>query len=376
MAARALHARLSRTGPTMTLRPAAALFLAPLLLLAAGCSKPDASAQTPAEKKAPPAVPVEAVSVEASSIKRSLTAVGSLVSDESVTIAAEIAGRVVRVGFEEGGPVRQGSLLFELDDSLDRAELAQAQANLQLAERNDRRAAEIAARGLIAASERDEVAARLAVDRAGVQMVQARLDKMRIRAPLSGVTGLRTVGVGDYVSPGQALVNLEVLNPMKLDFRLPELALSLVQVGQPLRIEVDAWHGESFRGEVYAIDPRIADSSRSIAVRARLDNDDGRLKPGLFARVRLETASEVQALVVPEQAIFPQGDQLFVYVIDAGKAQRRAIKVGQREPGWAEVVEGLKAGDQLITSGLQKLSSGTLVQPLPAAPKDNTPGPE
>lgn len=352
----------------MTARPYTAL----LLLLAAACSKPEAQAPANGEKKAPPAVPVEAITLTTGSLRRSLTAVGSLTSDESVTIAAEIAGRVVRVGFDEGGPVTKGSLLFELDDSLDRAELAQAQANLQLAERNDRRAGEIAARGLIAASERDEVAAKLAVDRAAVQMVQARLDKMRIRAPLSGVTGLRTVGVGDYVSPGQALVNLEVLNPMKLDFRLPESALSLLKTGQKLQLEVDAFPGEQFTGTVYAIDPRIADSSRSIAVRARLANDDGRLKPGLFARVRLETASEVQALVVPEQAIFPQGDQLFAYAIEDGKAVRRTVKVGQREPGRAEIVEGLKAGDQLVIAGLQKLSSGAPVQIIAAPPAGNT----
>lgn len=320
-------------------------------------------------KKAAAPVIVQTVTVATAEMTRALNAVGSLASDESVTIAAEIAGRVVRVGFREGQPVAKGSMLFELDDSIDRATVAQAQANLQLSERNDRRAGEIAQRGLIAASDRDEVAAKLAVDRAGLQLAQARLAKMRIVAPLAGVTGLRTVGVGDYVSPGQQLVNLEVLNPMKLDFRLPESALPLLKPGLKLEIEVDAWPGERFAGEVYAIDPRIADSSRSIAVRARLANDNGHLKPGLFARVNLKTAANQSVLVVPEQAIFPQGEQLFVYVVEDGKALLRSIKLGQREPGRAEVTEGLKAGEQIVLAGLQKLTPGAsvLIQPVGSA---------
>lgn len=345
------------------------LLAAPLLLsLLSACSGAGTdsagnnSAPAQGQKKAAPPVPVQVASVEVQPLLRSLNAVGSLDSNESVTIAAEVAGRVSRIGFGEGQPVARGAVLIELDDALNRAELAQAQANLALAERNDRRAGEIAERGLIAASERDSVAATLAVNRAAVQMAQAKLAKMRVLAPIAGVAGLRTVGVGDYVSPGQALVNLEAMNPMKLDFRLPESALPLLAPGQPLQVQVDAYPGETFVGAVYAIDPRIADSSRSIAVRARLDNASGRLKPGLFARVRLETSARQDALVVPEQAVFPQGEQLFVYVIADGKAELRTVKVGQREPGRAEITEGLKAGEQVAVAGLQKLNPGASVQ--------------
>ncbi|ROH89564.1 efflux RND transporter periplasmic adaptor subunit [Stagnimonas aquatica] len=339
------------------------LLTTPLLLgLLAACSEGGGAAAPQSPKKAAPPVLVQVASVEKQPLRRSLNAVGSLESNESVTIAAEVAGRVSRIGFAEGQPVARGTVLIELDDILNRAELAQAQANLALAERNDRRAGEIAQRGLIAASERDSVAAALAVNRAAVQMAQAKLAKMRILAPIAGVAGLRTVAVGDYVSPGQALVNLEAMNPMKLDFRLPESALPLLAPGQKLQAEVDAYPGERFAGEVYAIDPRIADSSRSIAVRARLENAGGRLKPGLFARVQLETSVREDALVVPEQAVFPQGEQLFVYVIADAKAELRTVKVGQREPGRAEITEGLKAGEQVAVAGLQKLSPGASVQ--------------
>lgn len=349
---------------------------AALLCLAAACSKSDQGAAPKGEgaaKKAAPATAVEVVPVGTATLTRRLQAVGSLVSDESATVAAEVAGRVSAVGFREGQPVKRGSLLFALDDTLERAALAQAQAAFRLAERNDQRAGEIAARGLIAASDRDEVAATLAVNRAALQLAQARVAKMRIVAPFDGVAGLRSVGLGDYVSPGQALVNLEVLDPMKLDFRLPESALPVLVPGQKLDAEVDAWPGEKFVGQVYAVDPRIAGESRSIAVRAQLPNDAGKLRPGLFARVALQTAVQQQALVVPEQAIFPQGDQLFVYVVEEGKALLRPIKVGQREPGRAEVTEGLKAGETLIVSGAQKLSPGGAVRVAQPAPAGATP---
>ncbi|TAM31091.1 MAG: biotin/lipoyl-binding protein, partial [Nevskiaceae bacterium] len=176
------------------------LLTTPLLLsLLAACSGGDnpaaSKAQPQGQKKAAPPVPVQVAAVEKQPLLRSLSAVGSLDSNESVTIAAEVAGRVSRIGFQEGQPVARGAVLIELDDALNRAELAQAQANLALAERNDRRAEEIAQRGLIAASERDSVAATLAVNRAAVQMAQAKLAKMRVLAPIAGVAGLRTVGV-------------------------------------------------------------------------------------------------------------------------------------------------------------------------------------
>ncbi|AXQ29532.1 efflux RND transporter periplasmic adaptor subunit [Solimonas sp. K1W22B-7] len=166
---------------------------------------------------------------------------------------------------------------------------------------------------------------------------------------------------GDYVNPGLALVNLEAMSSVKIDFSVPETALPQLHAGQPLNIEFDAWPGERFRGELYAIDPRVADTTRSVGLRARLANSDGRLRPGLFARVRLETGSRAQVVVIPEQAVFPRGEQQFVYVVSEGVAKEREIKLGQREPGRAEVTEGLKAGETIITSGLQKVSPGATV---------------
>lgn len=344
-----------------------------LALTLLACSKPEAAAKPAGgEKAAAKPIPVETAAVASVSLSRRLTAVGGLVSDESVTLASEVAGRITGVHFNEGGPVAKGALLFTLDDSVNRAELAQARANLALSVRNDARAGEIAGKGLLSNSERETVAAKLQIDRAALQLAEAKIAKTRINAPLAGVSGLRLVSTGDYVSAGQALVNIEAMNPIKAEFRLPEAALSQIRVGQKLSVEVDAWPGEIFAGELYAIDPRLADASRSIALRARLDNRQGKLRPGLYARIRLDTAEPLPALTVPEQAVFPQGEQLYVYVVADGKAQLRPVKVGSREPGLAEITEGLTAGELVVTAGIQKLSPGAPVS-LAAAAAEKVP---
>ncbi|HEX4895816.1 MAG TPA: efflux RND transporter periplasmic adaptor subunit, partial [Solimonas sp.] len=208
---------------------------------------------------------------------------------------------------------------------------------------------------------RDTAAANLDLGRAALSLAEARLAKTRITAPFGAQAGLRTVSPGDYIAIGQELVNLEAMQHMKVDFRVDEAALPVLATGQPLSIEVDAYPGEQFAGELYAIDPRVADATRSIALRARMANPDGRLRPGLFARVKVQLEKRTDAIVIPEQAVFPRGEQQFVYVVEDGKAALREIRLGQRQPGRAEVVSGLKAGEVLIVSGLQKLSPGAPV---------------
>lgn len=326
--------------------------------LMAGCDK------EPADTARPPmeAVPVEVVTVQTGELTRRITAVGSLRSDESVTVTAEVSGRITTIGFKEGQPVRKGQLLFALDDAVNRAGVAQARAARALAQRNQERSLELFERKLISQQERDTLRAALESARAESALAEAQLAKMRISAPFDAVAGLRSVSPGDYVSPGQALVNLESVGDLKIDFRVPELALSQLSTGQALDIRIDAYPQQLFRGEVYAIEPRVADTTRSIGLRARLPNPDGRLRSGLSARVILETASVPNAVLAPEQAIFPRGEQQFVYVIEDGKAVLRPVQVGQREPGRAEIIQGLGPGEILITAGLQKIGAGTAVR--------------
>ena len=327
-----------------------------------------------------PPTPVEAEVVKAERLAHEIIAVGSLRSNESVTLSSEIAGRITSIPFREGQPVSKGALLFELDDSIYRAELEQARAVLALSQRNHERAQELFERKLISTRERDEAAAKLDVDRAAVSLSEARLAKTRIRAPFQGVIGLRRVSPGDYVTAGQALAPLEQLSVLKADFRLSEAALPAIKVGQALNLEVDAYPGQTFVGRVYAIDPRLAEETRSIGVRASVPNDRGQLRPGLFARVRLVIAERPNAVLVPEQALLPQGDKLFVYVIENGAAALRPVQPGLRQAGRVEVVSGVQPGDVVITAGTQKIGPGAPVQPVnlapPAAAQDGAKPPE
>ena len=324
---------------------------------------------TAAAQEGPAAIAVEAVEVAIDRVVDAMTVAGNLRSDESANIATEIEGRVEGVHFTEGQTVEQGALLFTLDDTVYRAELATAEANLQLSERNSERAVELLQRNAGTVRARDEATAQLAINRAEVDLARARLDKTRITAPFAGVVGLREVSVGGYVEPGQDLVNLEDIDPIKVDFPVPERALSAIEVGQPIEVTVDAWAGRTFEGEVYAIDPKVDAQGRSIAVRATIDNQQRLLRPGLFAAVRLITARREQALLVPEQAIFAQQGRPYVYKLVDGVARLTEVTLGGRRVGQAEITAGLAAGDVVVTAGQMKLQDGAEVRVIdPDAP--------
>lgn len=296
---------------------------------------------------------------------RSWAAVGSLQANESVIIRPEIGGRIVRLGFEEGQPVARGAVLFALDDSVFVAQLAEARARLSLSTRNAQRAEELFARGLISPSDRDTAVAARDVDAAALRLAAAQAAKTSIHSPFAGRAGLRQVSVGDYVNPGQDLVVIEDLARIKLEFRLPELALSDVRQGQVVHIELDAYPGERFDAQLYALDSRVASDTRSIGARAILNNSDGRLRPGLFARVNLVVERRQDALLIPEQAIVSRGASAFVYVVEGGRAVEREVQLGQRGKGQTEIRSGLLAGQQVVVSGLQRLRNGASVEVQP-----------
>jgi len=309
-----------------------------------------------------PVVPVEAVGVEVGTITDEVSAIGTLRSNESVIIRPEIAGRIAGIHFSEGEPTRIGALLFALDDAIYQAELTEAEASLLLAQRNYERAAELYTKGAGTARGRDEAEAVLQTDRARVVLAKARLEKTRISAPFDGILGLRQVSIGDYVTPGQDLVNLENIDPIKVEFRVPERFLSGLARGQGLRVTVDAFPGRAFEGEVYALDPRVDTAGRSVAIRARVPNSDRVLRPGLFARVNLAIESRKNALIVPEQAIVPRGDERFVFKVVDGKAVMTKVILGQRRTGRVEIVDGLEPGDVVVTAGQIKIRDGAPVK--------------
>jgi membrane fusion protein (multidrug efflux system) len=312
-------------------------------------------------------VPVETAAVQVGPIQRRLTAVGSLRSNESVIIRPEVAGRIAEIRFEEGERVTRGQPLVVLDDSIYRAEVDEVQASLELSRANYDRALDLLQRGAGTNKARDEALAQLRADEAGLHLARARLDKMAITAPFDGVVGLRKVSAGDFVDVGQDMVNLEQIDPLKADFRVAEVYLAAVRPGQRIELAVDAYSGETFVGEVYAIDPLIDESGRSIVLRARLPNADGRLRPGLFARVTLVLNERDDALQIPEQALVPQGEDQFVFRVVDGKAALTKVEVGIRREGMVEIVSGLGPEDQVVTAGQLKIRDGAPVQPLPAA---------
>jgi len=321
-----------------------------------------APAQTAAKTQVTPAAPVrvEVASVKEIPFARGLSAVGSLRSDESVVLRPEVAGRIQSIEFKEGQPVTRGQTLIRLDDSVPRAELAQARANLTLAQSHYRRAVELQGKGFVSQQARDESASTLKVQEAAVALAQARLDKMTISAPFGGIAGLRSVSAGDYVNQGQDLAPLEAIDPLKVDFRVPEMYLSKVGVGQQLTLRLDALPGQERQGLVYAVSPLVDAGGRSILLRATVDNKDSVLRPGMFARVQL-LFNQDKALVVPEAALSPSGETQYVYRVKDGRAERREVTNGERREGRVEILTGVAAGDQLVVAGIQRVTDGAAV---------------
>lgn len=346
--------------------PRSLLSLALLGALAA-CSGEDPAAQA----GGPPggmALPVEAVTVKPEPLRAGLSTVGTLRADESVVIRPEVSGRLVQIHFKEGQRVKQGDALFTLDPAVARAALSEAQANLENARRANARASDLGSRQLLSKSEVDAAKAQLGVSQARVESARAQLDKTTIVAPFGGVIGLRETSVGEVVSPGQALVNLVRLDPMEVDFSVPESDFGLVAVDQPVTVTVDAFPGQVFEGRVSAIEPVIDINSRSARLRAAIGNPEYKLRPGLFARITLGVGdAAATAILIPEQALLQEGETRFVYVVRDGKAARAEVTTGQRLPGRVAVVEGLKEGDQVITAGQGKpmMYEGAAVMVVP-----------
>ena len=316
------------------------------------------------------ATPVETAPVETIRLPQSITTVGSLRSDESVTLRPEVAGRIAAIQFQEGQRIAKGTTMVRLDAAINQAELQQARANHTLAKSKFDRAVDLSKSNFISGQARDEAENTLQVAEAALQLVEARLAKTEIKAPFSGIIGLRSVSVGDYVKEGADLVNLESIDPLKVDFRVPEVYLRQVQAGQPLEIALDAYPNKTFEGRVLAVNPLLDAAGRSVVIRAQVKNQDSTLRPGMFARVRLITKDSSEALVVPEQALVPQGNEQFLFKVVDNRAVRAKVDVGQRRDGKAEILSGVSVGEIIVTAGQQRLRDG-----VPVVARNPAPGP-
>lgn len=337
----------------------------------AGAQAVPSAAGTPGAKGTPGGVGaaqagpvvVETHTVGVSALADDVSAVGSLVSNESVILRPEEAGRIEAIRFRDGEAVRRGEVLIEFDAAVQRAELQQARASLTLAESNFRRSQDLFSRSFVSRSSLDNARSQLEVARAGVALAQARLARMQIRAPFAGVVGIRSVSPGDFVKDGEAMINLEDIATLKVDFRLPELYLDRVRAGQTVEIASDVLAGERFAATVEAIDPLVDAQGRALRLRASLPNPELRLRPGVFVRVRLILAERADVVVVPEAALVPApGNIQFVYRVADGKAQRVEVRTGVRRDAMVEVVEGVQAGEVVVTAGQLKLRDGAAVK--------------
>ncbi|GBD48496.1 efflux RND transporter periplasmic adaptor subunit [Methylopila sp. Yamaguchi] len=328
--------------------------------VAAGRSGSSAAAK-PAPASAP-GVAVEAVPAKPQTVSSRFASVGSLVSEESVQLAAEQPGRLVSINFKDGDRVAANAPVLKFDDTLLMAELQDLEARLALAEANYKRAQSLSKSGYATDTARDQAIADRAIAKAAVELVKVRLGKTEIRAPFDGVVGFRLASIGAYVPAGQPIVNLESIDTLKVDFRVPETRLADVKIGLAVSVSVDAYPGRTFKGKIYAIDPLVDVNGRALKVRARLDNADRLLRPGLFARVDV-TADETQSVVViPESALVPRGSENLVYRVKDGKAVETTVKLGERRVGEVEIVDGVSGDEMVVVAGQQRLKDGAAVR--------------
>ena len=306
--------------------------------------------------------PVEVIELQPVAVQEDLVAVGSLRSNESVVLRPEVAGRIARIGFRDGQPVRRGQLIIGLDASVNQAEVAQARAEFELAQSNLKRTADLARKNFVSSSAEEQALSSVQVSEAKLKLAEARLAKMQILAPFDGVVGIRNVSVGDYVKDGSDLVNIEDVGILKADFRLPERHFTQIRVGQPVEVTADAVPGERFRGAIEATNPRIDANGRSLEVRAQLSNQERKLRPGMFVRVRVIIGERANALLVPEEAIVPLGEDFFVFRVDNGTAKRVKVRTGLRRDAKVEIVEGLAGGDKVVTAGMRLSRDGQPVK--------------
>jgi membrane fusion protein, multidrug efflux system len=304
---------------------------------------------------------VEASPVSTGTVVEKIRAVGTLLPNESVIISPEIAGRVAELPFKEGDKVEAGETLVQLDSDILSAELAKAQSDLTLAEANRKRAMTLANQGTGTLRARDEAVAAYQSAVANVALAQARLEKAAIAAPFSGVVGMRAISAGAYVSPGDRIVQLAAVDPIKVEFRVPELALPSLRAGEKIEITVDALPGRTFDGKIYVIDPIVDANGRAIRLRARIPNPDGQLTPGLFARVEIILGRRDNAVLVPESAIFADGQKHYVYRIVDDHAVQTQVTLGKRRPGQVEVRTGLSPDAVVVTAGHGKIRDGSRV---------------
>jgi membrane fusion protein (multidrug efflux system) len=315
--------------------------------------------RSPQPRPAAGPVLVETVKATTTDLQDVVTAVGTLRAAESVVIKSEISGRISNVSFIDGARVNKGDALIAFDAAVQQAQLDQAKAEHDLTMAKLNRTRELFEKKFLSAAALDDALASERIALARLALARANLEKMSIRAPFSGIIGIRQVSPGDVVKEGTELINLEDVSAMKADFRVPEQVSGKLKAGQTVQLESDAFTGASFPAQVTAVDATVDAAGRSLLIRAQLKDVSSRLKPGMFVRVRLVVDTRQAAVVIPEEAIVTLQGRLLVFKIVDGNAVSTPITTGLRTlvkgRAMVEVRQGIAAGDQVVTAGQIKI---------------------
>lgn len=336
----------------------------PLLVIAALAWPKLPRAETSPSTQGPPerpAVTVRAERVSPQSFERTLRLHGTLLAYEGVELRPEINGLVTHVSFEEGRRVEAGDLLVKLNDEELQAELRAITAELDVAERNERRLADLRARGVTSQQDYDEALGRLNVLQARAELLRTRIARTEIRAPFSGTIGLRQISPGTFVTPQNVLALLNMTDKLKVDFAVPERHQPSLSEGLHVRVTAGGITSP-VEGYIAAIQPQVHPGTRTILARAVIPNDGNRLLPGNYAGIELVLEKTEAALLVPTTAIVPGQRETRLFVIRDGVAEERLVRIGSRQADTVEILSGLEAGEEVITRGSDNLRPGQRVR--------------
>lgn len=289
-----------------------------------------------------------------------LEALGTARANESVTITTQTTDIVQAIHFSDSQVVKKGQLLVELNDREEKARLAELEVNLVEAQRQLKRVSDLAKNNVASEQLLDEQQARVKALKAQKTVAKTQLNELQVSAPFDGLLGVRQISIGALVRPGDTITTLDDLLTIKVDFEIAESHLSSIAIGQLIRATSVAYPGQVFEGEIASIGSRVDASTRAIQVRANINNQDLKLRPGMLLQILIQK-QVLDTLVVPESALVPLEDKQFVFVVTDNKVTRAMVKVGIRKPGKAQILQGLNSGDHVITEGTLKVRDGSTV---------------
>lgn len=307
-------------------------------------------------------LPAEVITASKQNVPTYIEAVGSLKANESLILRPEITGRIETIEFVEGTLVKENTTLVQFDTAMYKAQVNEAKARVALSEAEYQRINKLFKNGATSETQRDSTLAQMQINEAQLEQAQVMLNKLTLRAPFTGIVGLRQFSPGDYVVAGADMLEIADIDSMKLDFRVPEIFLPKIAQGQNLTIQLTAFPDEIFEGTVTAISPQISEQGRNILVRATLPNNNQTLRPGLFAKVKL-LIKQQELIVIPEEALMPQGQGFLVYLYKDNKVTPVPVQLGQRMNGKI-AISGINVGDVVITAGQLKLQPGSPITPI------------